>query len=80
MKEKRRRRKRRDRDGLNTRKIEIPYRLTSIQGNSISHLLNERLEPVLSNKRNNKYFKLLHFNSYIKTINYANITFHFIIL
>lgn len=47
---KRRRRKRRDRDGLDTRKIEIPYRLQSIQGNSISHLLNERLKPVLSSK------------------------------
>lgn len=52
---KRKRRKRGDRDGLNTRKIEIPYRLLSIQGNSISHLLNERLEPVLSNKRNKTY-------------------------
>lgn len=52
---KRRRRKRGDRDGLNTRKIKIPYRLLSIQGNSISHLLNERLEPVLSNKRNKTY-------------------------
>lgn len=52
---KRKRRKRGDRDGLNTRKIEIPYRLLSIQGNSISHLLNERLEPVLNNKRNKTY-------------------------
>lgn len=59
MKKRKKKRKKKDeekkkkkekRDGLDTRKIEIPYRLQSIQGNSISHLLNERLKPVLSNK------------------------------